>query len=362
MPASILVIGNFLSASVGTRSVCEDLAVRLRESGWFVLTASARRCRWPRLLDMLITTWRQRRRYQVAQVDVFSGHAFLWAEAVCWTLRRAEKPYVLSLHGGYLPDYANRWPQRVRRLLDSAATVTTPSPYLLQRLRSCREDLRLVPNPLDVREFRFRLRGRPATRLIWVRAFHRLYNPMLAPKVVACLVREFPEIRLVMIGPDKGDGSLQATKELARELGVAGNIEWPGAVPRADIPRWLDQHDIFLNTTNADNTPVSVLEAMASGLCIVSTNVGGIPYLLDAEAEALLTPADDPAAMAAAVRRILSDPPLAESLSHHARQKAERFDWAAILPQWDTVLRSAAEGRELPHDALQASRELGDPQ
>jgi glycosyltransferase involved in cell wall biosynthesis len=101
---------------------------------------------------------------------------------------------------------------------------------------------------------------------------------------------------------------------------------------------------------------------MASGLCIVSTNVGGIPYLLDSEGEALLTPADDPAAMAAAVRRILSEPPLAERLSHHARQKAERFDWAAILPQWDTVLRSAAERRKPPHDALQASRELGDPQ
>lgn len=344
MPASVLVIGNFLSTSLGTRSVCEDLALRLRESGWLVLTASAHRRRWPRLLDMLATAWRQRRRYEVAQVDVFSGHAFFWAEAVCWTLRRADKPYVLSLHGGYLPDYAARWPQRVRRLLESAATVTTPSPYLLHRLRSCREDLRLVPNPLDVRAFRCRLRGRPVPRLVWVRAFHRLYNPMLAPRVVARLIRDFPEIRLTMLGPDKGDGSLQETREVARELGVAGNIDWPGAVTKTDIPQWLDRHDIFLNTTNADNTPLSVMEAMASGLCIVSTNVGGIPDLVSPEREALLTPPNDEVAMGAAVRRILTDPVLANNLSWHARQKAELFDWAAILPQWDSVLRSVTEG------------------
>ena len=362
MGISVLVIGNFLSSSLGTRSVCEDLALQIRRLGFSVLTTSSRPPKLARLIDMLYTTWSQRQRYQVAHVDLFSGPAFCWAEAVCWTLRRARRPYVLTLHGGNLPSLAKRWPRRVRRLLRSAAAVTTPSQYLLNQMRPYGEDLRLVPNPLDLPAFRFRLRRRPEPRIIWVRAFHHLYNPTLTPRVLAALAREFPEIRLTMIGPDKGDGSLQATQELARKLGVAGNIEWPGAVPKADIPKWLDQHDIFLNTTNADNTPVSILEAMASGLCIVSTNVGGIPYLLDSDREALLTAADDPAAMAAAVRRILTEPPLAESLSHHARQKAERFDWAAILPQWDTLLKSVAEGRKPPHDALQVSLEkLGYP-
>src|ERR1035437_10297551 len=115
MSSSVLVIGNFLSSSVGTRGVCEDLSVRLRELGWSVLTASSRRHRLARMWDMVATTWRLRRRYHVAQVDVFSGPAFLWAEAVCWTLRRAGKPYVLTLHGGHLPKYAERWPRRGRR-------------------------------------------------------------------------------------------------------------------------------------------------------------------------------------------------------------------------------------------------------
>jgi len=103
--------------------------------------------------------------------------------------------------------------------------------------------------------------------------------------------------------------------------------------------------DIFLNTTNVDNAPVTVLEAMASGLCVVSTNVGGIPYMLEDEQDALLVPPDDAEAMAAAVRRVLTEPRLAESLSRNARHKAERSDWAVVLPQWETLLAAVAEGQ-----------------
>ena len=79
---------------------------------------------------------------------------------------------------------------------------------------------------------------------------------------------------------------------------------------------------------------------MACGLCIVSTNVGGIPYLLAPETDALLVPPDDVAAMTGAVRRFLEQPALAGRLSLNARRNAARFDWEAITPQWDRLLRS----------------------
>ena len=100
---SVLLISNHLSSSRATRSQSEDLAGRLARAGWTVSAASSRASRLSRLVDMLRTAWTDRGRYQVAQVDVFSGRAFLWAEAVCWTLRRAGKPYALTLHGGGLP-------------------------------------------------------------------------------------------------------------------------------------------------------------------------------------------------------------------------------------------------------------------
>jgi glycosyltransferase involved in cell wall biosynthesis len=174
--------------------------------------------------------------------------------------------------------------------------------------------------------------------LIWLRAFHELYNPSLAPRVLAALAPEFPEIRLTMIGPDKGDGSLPRTEEVARELAVNERVAFTGAIPKLAVPAQLNQGDIFLNTTSVDNVPVSVLEAMASGLCVVSTNAGGIPYLLEHEQDALLVSPNNADEMAAAVRRILNDPQLAARLSAGARKKAEQHDWSNILPGWESLL------------------------
>jgi glycosyltransferase involved in cell wall biosynthesis len=93
-----------------------------------------------------------------------------------------------------------------------------------------------------------------------------------------------------------------------------------------------------------DNTPVSVLEAMACGLCVISTNVGGIPYLLQDEHDALLVPSGDDGAMAKAVRRVLTEEGLADRLSCNARRKVEQFDWSYILPKWERVLIDVAAG------------------
>jgi len=339
---SVLMVGNFLSESFGTRSVCDDLALRLRSRGWPVLTTSDRLFRPARLLDMLRTCWMRRKQYEVAIVDVYSGSAFLWAEAVCKLLRHLGKPYILTLHGGGLPSFASTQTRRVRRLLHNASAVTTPSRYLQTEMNPYRNDLQLLPNPLDVGIYQFRERTQAAPRLVWLRKFHRLYDPSLAPRVVALLQDGFPELQLTMSGPDKGDGSLAEARRTAVELSVANRVHFRGSVPAPEVPAQLESGDIFLNTTSVDNTPVSVLEAMACGLCIVSTNVGGIPYLLEHEQDSLLVPAGDPQAMAAAIRRILTEPALAGLLSANARRKAASFDWSKILPQWEHLLTSVA--------------------
>jgi len=343
----LLLVGNFLSASLGARGVSEDLAEELRQTGWPVITVSTKLGRLARATDMLQTVWRRRRDYALAHVEVYSGAAFVWAELVCELLQIFDKPFVLTLHGGNLPNFARRWPGRVRRLLRSAQAVTTPSRYLNEQMRPYREDLLLLPNALHLTSYPYRRRERPAPKLIWVRAFHQIYNPALAPEIIALLAPEFPDIELHMLGSDKGDGSLQQTQQAARDCHVADRIHFPGAVPKADLPAWLNRADIFLNTTNVDNTPVSVLEALACGLCIASTNAGGLPYLLTHEQDALLTPPNNAAALAAAIRRLLSEDGLAGRLSQAARQQAEPWDWQKVLPQWEELLRLRIAKRDV---------------
>ena len=339
----VLVVGNFLSATLGARGVCEEFSERLLAGRWTTITTSHKPGRMMRLLDMLGTVWRRRHEYSVAHVDVFSGSAFLWAEAVGRALHQINKPYILTLRGGNLPDFARRHSARVRHLFSAAAAVTAPSRYLLEEMKPYRDDLILLPNPLDLSAYVFKERAQPEPRLVWLRAFHETYNPSLAPKVMASLTTDFPDICLVMVGRDKGDGSLQRMRQVAGALGVMHRITLPGGVQKEKVSEWMNEGDIFLNTTNFDNTPVSVLEAMACGLCVVSTNVGGIPYLLEHEEDALLVPPDNAQAMGEAVRRLLCEPALAKKISRNARRKAERFDWSLALPQWEELLARVTE-------------------
>jgi glycosyltransferase involved in cell wall biosynthesis len=337
----VLFVSTFLSAT-SNRGYTEDLVDRLERDGLVVHRTSTKPGRAARLADMLRATVALRREFDVAVVDVFSGAAFVWAEAVCLALRALGKPYVLTLHGGNLPVFAKRWPRRARRLLRGAARVTAPSEYMRDQMRAYRQDIMLVPNAVDTNVLRFAEREHVEPRLVWVRAFHEVYNPMLAVEALAIASRQLAGAKLTMVGPDKEDGSLAATKECARRLHVEDRVDIIGPVPKSNIPEHLARGDIFINTTNVDNTPISVLEAMGSGMCVVSTAVGGIPYLLEHERTALLVPRADAAAMGAAIERLVSDRSLARRISREARATALTHDWSIVLGKWQQLLGEVA--------------------
>jgi glycosyltransferase involved in cell wall biosynthesis len=337
----ILLIGTYLSAGAGNRSVGEGLAEHLAASGFQVALTSRRQTRSLRALDMLVTVWRSRVHYDLAQVDVYSGHAFRWAEWVTSLLRAARKPYILTLHGGNLPEFSRQNQRRVSHLLKSASAVTAPSLYLADAMRAFRSDIRILPNALDLDSYVYRERASLTPTLLWVRAFHRIYDPLLAVRVLSEIAGRWEDAHLTMVGPDK-DGSLELVRAEATKLGLLSRIAFAGAIPKAEVPNWMARGDVFLNTTTIDNAPVSVIEAMAVGLPVVTTNVGGIPYLIENEESGMLVPPNDAKAMASAVFRLLSDHALATTVSRNARAKAETFSWNNIRPKWEALILEVA--------------------
>lgn len=337
----LLFVGTYL-APPASRAISEDVAARLARAGWETRLTSRLSSRYARPVDILGTILRRRRDYDVAHVDVFSGAAFRWAEWACRALDHLGKPYVLTLHGGNLPEFSRRHPDRVRRLLARATAVTSPSEYLRVALAHLRSDVRTIPNSLDVGAYGFRPRvAGVAPRLLWLRSFHEIYDPTLAVRVVARLAPAVPSLRLTMVGKDK-DGSMARVEREVERLGVADRVTIVPGVPKSQVPTALQGGDIFVNTARVDNAPVSVIEAMATGMCVVSTNVGGIPYLLRHERDALLVPAGDEAALAAAVERLLDQPELAARLSAGARATAECFAWEHVLPAWELLFGDVA--------------------
>lgn len=341
---SILMVGNFFASVQGARFLSEDLAAHLTADGWRVEVTSTKVGRVARLLDMAFTTLSRRHHYRIAHVDVFSGLSFLWVVIVCALLKVLRKPFVLSLRGGNLPAFARWWPRVVRHVLGSARAVTTPSTYLQEQMKAYHSPCQIIRNPIDLERYHFRLRTQVEPRIVWLRTFHAIYNPVLAVNVLSIVLRTHPRATLTMVGRDKGDGSLAVTRETARGLGILECVHFAGGVPKAEVPAWLERGDIFLNTSSIDNTPVSVIEAMACGLCVVSTNVGGIPYMLRDGVDALLVKPDNPDVMAYGVLRLLANDGLPGQLSQHARSMAESCGWTTILPRWTSILAAAGEG------------------
>lgn len=338
------MIGNYLNSPRHNKNVWQALAERLPSLGWEVHITSTKESQVLRLLDMLTTIVNKRNQYNLAQIDVFSGKAFIFAECCARLLKIFYKPIVLTLHGGGLPSFAKQYPDRVAKLLSKATEVITPSPFLQQSLSNFHDQIKVIPNGIDISSIAYKPRNSFSPNLIWVRAFHQTYNPELAVRVLSILIADYPNARLTMVGPDKGDGSLQAVNSLAATLGVQDHLNILPAVPYEKVPSLLDQADIFINTTNYDTAPRSLLEAMSNGVCVVSTNVGGIPWMVTDFQDGMLVPPEDELAMVDSIKILLEDHELAITISQNARRTAELHDWSNVIPEWDNLFSKVLAG------------------
>ena len=275
----ILYIGNKLAAHGKPPTAIDTVPTKLREEGYSVETASSKKNKILRLSDMVFSTFKSRKKVNLVLIDTYSTQNFYYAVIIGAMCRFFKIPYIPILHGGNLPHRLEKSKITCKQLFNGAYTNVAPSAYLVEKFRAKGyENLTYIPNTIEIQNYPFKLRQEIKAKLLWVRSFSEIYNPLLALQIVELLKKEGLEVELCMVGPEK-DGSLQRCKSVAQELNLP--ITFPGILKKEE---WIDlskDYDIFINTTNFDNMPVSVMEAMALGLPVVSTNVGGLPYLIE---------------------------------------------------------------------------------
>lgn len=335
---TILYIGNHLSQDGGYPSVAETLApllapqIRLR-------LVSRKRNRLIRLMDMLSSVVRYGRNKQPVIIDTYSTLNFYYALAVGLLCRWLGVRYCCILHGGNLPARLQRNPRLCKMLFGASMENISPSAYLQEAFRKAGYPSRVIPNFIPIENYPFFLRRQVRPRLLWVRAFDATYNPQMAIRVLQQVAAVYPEAELCMVGPDK-DGSQSTCETLAFELGLAERVRFTGRLPKAEWIALSADYDIFINTTNFDNTPVSVIEALALGLPVVSTNVGGMPFLLEHGLNGLLSNPDDVTVLAENIIHLVQRSDLANKLSIEGRKKAETFSLGQVKPLWIALLHS----------------------
>lgn len=334
---NLLYVGNHLRNSQSNASYSAVLGPLLQQSGYAVRYTSEKQNKVLRLLDMLWTTFSTRKTTDLVLIDTYSTQNFYYAVLVSQLCRRLGLPYLPLLHGGNLPTRLQHSPKSSKLLFNYADANVSPSRYLKQHFEHFGyQNVVYIPNAITLKDYPFTTRTYQVPKLLWVRSFSEIYNPTLAVEVLSLLqIRGF-RAELCMVGPD-ADGSLDAVKKRADALKVS--VTFTGKLSKAEWLELSKDYNVFINTTHFDNMPVSVMEVMALGLPVVSTNVGGMPYLIKHDEDGVLVPPNDKEAMADAIAALFEAPSRAGLMADNARLKVEAFDWTHVKDLWDAVLK-----------------------
>ncbi len=335
MKKKLLYIGNQLSKKE-TLTTIETLTSLLRKEDYKISTASSVINKAGRLIDMLLTTYKNKNKVDTVLIDTYSTQNFYYAVYVAKLCRTFNIPYIPILHGGNLPNRLKKSPRLSKKLFKNAKINVAPSHYLLEAFKNSGfNNVTYIPNTIELKEYPFLLRENSTAKLLWVRSFASIYNPVLALDVVEELLNQGVDAFLCMVGPEK-DGSLEKCKAIAQQKNLP--VTFTGKLRKKEWINLSKEYNIFINTTNFDNTPVSVIEAMALGLPVVSTNVGGLPFLITNNKTGILVPPNNAGVFVKAIKDLLANHRKAIQVSKNARLEVEKFDWEQVKQKWFKIL------------------------
>lgn len=336
MSKSILYIGNDLAKRTKYSTMMQTLSDFLETENYTIIKSSSIKNKILRLLDMCWAVISHRNKVDYILIDTFSTQNFYYALLTSQIARVFKLKYIPILHGGNLPHRLDTSPKMARMLFKQSYKNVAPSNYLKTEFEKRGFETMLIPNILEIENYSYKERTTLQPNLLWVRAFKHLYNPKLAVEVLRFVKEKYPNARLCMVGPEKDD-SYEITKQLIADYNLQDDIELTGVLPKEEWHKKAEDYDIFINTTNFDNTPVSIMEAMALGLPVVSTNVGGLPYLLDTNIDGILVERENAKAMGEIIINLLEDNN--QNLAKNARKKVESFSWLNVKDKWFSILQ-----------------------
>lgn len=333
---NLLYIGNKLSDKGNTATTIDTLGKALAVEGYAVKTVSNKKNKFLRLLDMLLSILKNKNWADYVLIDTYSTQNFYYAYLTSKLCRLFKLKYIPILHGGNLPNRLMKSPKFSASIFKNAFINIAPSEYIKSNFESFGyHNIIIVPNAITIENYAFKQRNIKDVRLLWVRSFSKIYNPKLAVAILKAFQDRGEDASLTMVGPDN-DGSLESTKAFAKSLNV--KVNFTGKLSKQE---WINrslEHNIFINTTNFDNMPVSIIEAMALGLPIISTNVGGLPFLIAHRKDGVLVPPNNVDAFVNEILELKSNHQTIEFITTNARKKVEQYSWQVVKEKWHSIL------------------------
>jgi glycosyltransferase involved in cell wall biosynthesis len=304
-----------------------------------------------RLIPYLVTLWRVAGHSDVMHIMANSGWSWhLYAAPAVWIARFRAVPAVVNYRGGEAEAFLTRSSRLIRCTMDRVAILAVPSGFLRDVFAHFGMGADVVPNIINVSRFRNNdatedAMRMPRRRLLVARNLEKIYDNETAIRAFAKVRACYPEATLTIAGSGPEGKTL---RQLADDLGLASSVVFGGRLKPSTMADLYRNVDIAINPSLVDNMPNSVLEALASGVPVVTTNVGGVPYMVRDGQTALLVPPRSPEAMAEAIIRLIEDSELSKRLIENGLQEVRNYTWASVWPLWaDVYQRAIAQPQRL---------------
>jgi len=297
-----------------------------------------------RLFSYILQLWRTAGQVGLFHIMANSGWSWhLFAAPAIWIGWLRGVCVIVNYRGGEAEDFFSRSFRWVRPSLERVTTVIVPSGFLADVFNRRGVATRIVPNIIDVHRFtaggrHSHSREKISPQLLVTRNLEPIYDIGTALRALRQVRNTFPGATMTICGSGPERDSLMA---LAQGLGVGAAVVFTGRVENEQMAELYRSADVMVNPSLADNMPISVLEALASGVPVVSTRVGGVPHLVQHGKTALLVPPGDVDAMAKAVIRVLEDTDLADRLVTAGLGEIQQYTWPSVREKLQSVYTDA---------------------
>jgi L-malate glycosyltransferase len=274
-------------------------------------------------------------RYEIVHIFSASYWSYgLWSLPPLLLGKLLGKQVILNYRSGEADDHLTNWRSALPtiRLADA---IISPSGYLVDVFARFGLKIRSIYNIIDPGQFRYRKRRKLRPVFLHNRILEPLYNVQCALRAFQIVQQKYPDATLTVAHDGISRAGLEA---FAHELGLR-NTAFIGRVPHSKIAELYDSVDIYLTCPDLDCMPGSLLECYASGLPLVATKAGGIPYIVNDGETGLLVDLNDHEAMAACALRLLEDEELVERITRQGRKELEKYSGHSVRRQWVDLYR-----------------------
>ncbi len=279
-------------------------------------------------------------RYDIIHIFSASYFSFILAPAPAILIAKLfRKRTILNYRSGEAENHLKNWPKTAIPIIKKVDKIIVPSAYLVDVFGKFGFEAESIFNSVDREQFVFRKREKLRPMFLSNRNFEELYNVSCTLRAFQIVQSRFPEAKILIVGDGSESDKLHA---LAKDLNLA-NYEFLGRVSQEEMIQLYDQCDVYLNSPRIDNMPNSIIEAFASGIPVVSTNAGGIPFIVEDGKTGILVGIDDHKALAAGAISLIDDPQLAQQIVENANLECEKYSWAAVKNDWKGVYQMLSD-------------------